>query len=125
MKIFVKTGAIIYSRFSPKEIKSTYSLAEQEKAGRKYISDNNLDLLKVFSDKKGSGKNLKRDGLKEMLEWIAKNPLKAKILIVSDITKLARNQQDLRSVKEILRFNRIKIVSLVYLMKDYLSKPEK
>ena len=104
---------IAYVRSSDNEKVNTHYLNEQEKEIRKFASENNCKVIKVFREVNKSAKTLERPQLQAMIECIKSNKLKIECLIVTDIAKLSRDCDGLHAMKRFLRLNKVKLISML------------
>ena len=82
--------AVIYCRVSStKQSKLGDGLSSQETRCREYARFNRYDVVKVFSDDV-SGGLIKRPGMQSMLAYLRKNKKKRPVVLIDDITRLAR-----------------------------------
>jgi len=88
----MKQQAIIYSRVSsPKQVTEGHGLASQETRCREYAKHKGYDVLDVFRDEGLSGKLLDRPNMKAMLSYIKKYKEASLVVIIDDISRLARD----------------------------------
>src|SRR3989338_5643317 len=123
-KRFLRT-AIVYIRVYNKESKNMYNLNEQEKACVNYALENGYSVLKVFREENISARSFDRPQFREMIEYIKSNKWKMKFLIVSDLERLSTNQVGLWKMKQFLRSNGIRLISIVHSMLKYTWKQPK
>jgi len=118
-----KLNAVGYCRYSKNEKGVTYTIEQQKEAIEEYATENNYQILKVFTDKNISGRSFERKGLKEMLNYIDCNSNKINVLIVSDVTRLFVKLNGLWwAFKRVLSENKIILISLVRDMSKYIQK---
>ena len=123
MNKIMNNKIIGYARSNHEELNT--SIEEQEKIIRNYVEENGNKIIKVFVDKGKSKKTFSRKGLQAMLKYIEANSSWVKSLIVSDITMLSRNTDELRSLKDFLKSKGVKFISLAHLMSRCGGKPPK
>lgn len=86
--------AVGYIRVSTQEqVKEGVSLSAQEKKINLFCESRNWKLQKVFKDEGSSGKNLDREGLQGLLEYLKNN--KTDVIVVNKIDRLTRKQRHL------------------------------
>ena len=84
--------AVIYCRVSsPKQVTEGHGLASQETRCREYAKHKGYDVLDVFRDEGLSGKLLDRPNIKAMLIYLKKHRADNLIVIIDDISRLARD----------------------------------
>ena len=85
-----KQIAVIYTRVSgAKQVRDGDGLASQETRCREYAAYKNYEVIGVFKDDM-SGKFTKRPAMDEMLAFLRKHRLHDPIVIIDDISRLAR-----------------------------------
>lgn len=92
IKETVMYQAGVYTRLS-RERREEYrdksnSLAIQEKIGRNYADENNIEVIKVYQDYEYSGTNFDRPGFNEMLQDIKRKVINC--IIVKDLSRFGR-----------------------------------
>ena len=81
---------VIYSRVTSKDqAKAGYSLELQREELRKYAEENNLKIIREFSDVAGANET-DREGFNEMLEYLETSK-DCKTILVTKIDRLCRN----------------------------------
>jgi site-specific DNA recombinase len=84
--------AVIYARVSsPKQVTQGHGLASQETRCRDYATRKGYEVLEVFRDEGLSGKLLDRPNMQAMLKYVRKNKHNKPIIIIDDISRLARD----------------------------------
>jgi site-specific DNA recombinase len=84
--------AIIYCRVSsPKQVTEGHGLASQETRCREYAGHKGYEVLDVFRDEGLSGKLLDRPNMKAMLIYLKKHKQDKLVVIINDISRLARD----------------------------------
>ncbi len=84
--------AVIYCRVSsPKQVTEGHGLASQETRCREYAKHKGYDVIDVFRDEGLSGKLLDRPNMKAMLSYIKKRRADKLVVVIDDISRLARN----------------------------------
>lgn len=84
--------AIIYCRVSSqKQVTEGNGLASQETRCREFAKSKGYEVIDVFRDEGLSGKLLDRPNMKAMLTYIKKHKNKEPIVIIDDISRLARD----------------------------------
>ncbi|MCW5608742.1 MAG: recombinase family protein [Nitrosomonas sp.] len=84
--------AVIYCRVSsPKQVTEGHGLASQETRCREYAKHKGYDVIDVFRDEGLSGKLMDRPNMKAMLSYIKKRKVDKLIVIIDDISRLARD----------------------------------
>ncbi|GAI18207.1 unnamed protein product [marine sediment metagenome] len=107
-----KPKALGYVRVSTREqAEKGISLEVQRKKIRAYADLKDLDLVKIIADKGKSGKDLKRKGIRELLEMIKSKEVSAVITYKMD--RLSRRVKDqLYLAEDVFVKNKISLVSL-------------
>lgn len=82
------------------------STAEQNVARQEELM-NELDVEKVYIDKASGKSTAQREALKEMLGYLREGD----VLIVSEISRLARNTRDLLEIVELLKEKKVQFIS--------------
>ena len=84
--------AVIYCRVSSqKQVTEGNGLASQETRCREYAKYKNYDVVEVFRDEGLSGKLMNRPNMKSMLSYLKKHKQDDLIVIIDDISRLARD----------------------------------
>lgn len=122
--MFLRT-AIVYVRFFKKESLNIYSLEDQEQAIRDYASEYGYRILEVFREDNQPSKSFDRPAFRAMVNYVKENPWKVKFLIVTDRTRLSTQTTGMHELRQFLRKNGIKLISIVESMLKYASKPTK
>jgi DNA invertase Pin-like site-specific DNA recombinase len=106
------SGALGYARVSTVEqAKENQSLAVQKKRIATYCEQTGCRLLQVFEDSE-SARSMERPRLKEMLDYCRKHKGKVSTVVVSDLSRLARNVQDQGLIIARLRLLGIELQSI-------------
>ena len=106
------SGAVGYFRVSTTEQANTnYSLTTQEAKFKHFCTSNTLPVVKVFIDKH-SARTDARPEFQQMLRFLKENRRKVSHLIVSDLSRLARNVVDQGQTVVLLGELGIKLVSI-------------
>lgn len=96
-------GAIGYARVSTEEqMRENNSLAVQRKKIKHYCEQNNLELMKVIEVSE-SARTMDRDGLQELLAYCRQNRRKISHVVVSELSRLARNVQHQGQIVAVLK----------------------
>lgn len=115
--------AVGYCRFLKTENGNNYSLEEQIEAIQKYALEKDYHLVRIFKDTGISGREFKRKGLNEMMEFISFCEDSADVLIVSKVSRLfTKLNNKFYSLKRFLESNKVKLESLISLMNRYIKK---
>lgn len=86
------TIAVIYTRVSSAaQLKRGDGLASQETRCREFAAYKGYSVAEVFEDKGVSGGLVDRPGIKAMLSWLRNHRNDAPIVIIDDISRLARD----------------------------------
>lgn len=85
-----KTKAVGYVRISTCEDKQKYGLEVQTQAIQEYCRNNQLELLKIYSDSR-SGRSLQREGIQTLLA----EKENFQVLVISKLDRLSRSVLDL------------------------------
>lgn len=84
--------AVIYCRVSsPKQVTEGHGLASQETRCREYAKHKGYDVVEVFHDEGITGKLLDRPNMKAMLTYLKKHRTINLVVIIDDISRLARD----------------------------------
>ena len=112
--------ALIYCRVSSERQKlEGNGLGSQEQRCREYAIKNGFVVDKVFADaSSGGGAYTTRLGQVELLEHIDKNPLKVFVVIVDDISRLARDVQAHFQFRLLLKERSVEVVSPNFKFED-------
>ena len=97
---------VIYVRTANESINS---VEEQESFLRKYANDNDIEVVKVFSDNGYSGRDFNRPSFTEMLNYINKEDVDC--ILVRDLTRITRNLFDISEFINYLRSKNIDIIT--------------
>src|SRR5436305_14987851 len=88
-------NAILYARVSTAEqAKQQYNLPAQEAKLRDYCDRNELHALKLFVERGESDRTADRKEFQAMMDFCRKNRGKVNVLVVADLSRLARNVLD-------------------------------
>jgi site-specific DNA recombinase len=105
-------GAIGYARVSTDEqAKENNSLSVQTRKITTYCEQNGLTLLKVFEASE-SARTMSRDGLEHLLDYCRDHRKKITEVVVSDLSRLARNVENQAQIIVRLKTLGIKMVSI-------------
>ena len=115
-----KQRGILYVRVSdPKQIDGT-SLDGQEREGKKYFEDNNIELVKIYREEGVSAKTAKRKEFLKAIEFCRRykktNPVD--VFVVYRVNRFARNAQDHLVVKSKLKSFGTNLVSITEPLDD-------
>ena len=95
--------AVIYTRVSSKaQVKKGDGLASQESRCREFAAYKDYEVVNVFQDEGVSGGLVDRPGIKEMLGWLRKNRAVEPIVLIDDISRLARDTDVHRKLRNAL-----------------------
>ncbi|MCK4946704.1 MAG: recombinase family protein, partial [Alphaproteobacteria bacterium] len=84
--------AIIYCRVSsPKQVTEGHGLASQETRCREYAKHKNYEVVAVFHEEGITGKLMDRPKMQDMLSFLKKHRKENHIIIIDDISRLARD----------------------------------
>lgn len=87
-----KQKAVIYARVSSvKQVKKGDGLGSQETRCREYAGHKNYQVIESFRDEGVSGSMINRPGMQAMLKFIKKHKQEKLIVIIDDISRLARD----------------------------------
>ena len=104
--------AVIYCRVSTKEqVDEGGSLATQEKICNEYALKNGYDIAMVFIEQGESAKNTNRTQLQEMLTYCALKKNNISVVIAYKIDRIARNIDDYRQIRLLLKKHGVEIKS--------------
>ncbi|SEN51922.1 recombinase family protein [Nitrosomonas marina] len=86
-----KQNAVIYCRVSSaKQVREGHGLNSQETRCREYARHKGYDIAQVFQDEGVSGGLIDRPGIKALLAFLKQNRNQAYVVIIDDISRLAR-----------------------------------
>ena len=103
--------AALYARFSS-DLQRTESIDAQIRAMKKYCVDNNLQVVKIYTDEALSGKSVtKRKGFLEMIDESGSDLFD--VVIVHKLDRFARNRYDSAIYKAKLRKNGVEVYSVL------------
>ena len=103
----MKTG-IIYARVSSeKSVQKETPISSQIEACLRFAKDNNILILKTFTDEGISGSTDRRPAFQEAVKFAVEN--KVDYFIVFDTSRFARNIEDAIYYKKLLRKNSVQI----------------
>ena len=86
------TLAVIYTRVSSKsQVKKGDGLASQETRCREFAAFKDYEVAEVFRDEGVSGGLIDRPGMKAMMTWLRKNRAAEPVVLIDDISRLARD----------------------------------
>ncbi len=86
------TTAVIYARVSSKaQLKKGDGLASQESRCRDFATYRGYDVVRVFFERGVTGRIDDRPAMREMLMWLRKHRKDSPVVIIDDISRLARN----------------------------------
>ncbi len=95
--------AVIYTRVSSKsQLKKGDGLASQERRCRDFAAYKDYEVAEVFKDEGVSGGLADRPGLKEMLTWLRKNRAAEPVVLIDDVSRLARDTEVHRKLRNAL-----------------------
>lgn len=84
--------AVIYTRVSSlKQTKQGDGLASQETRCRDFAAYKGYQVAKVFHDEGISGGIVDRPAMREMLKWLRQHRKDAPVVIIDDVSRLARD----------------------------------
>ena len=104
------TKCVSYLRYSSAK-QGALSFAYQRKAILKYCSERNLQPLKEFSDAGYSGRNTNRPGFQELIAEAKANP-EWKMVLVYDLSRFSRNEEEASQYKALIRNLDIAVISV-------------
>ncbi|MEP1574422.1 recombinase family protein [Roseibium album] len=86
------TIAVIYTRVSSKaQLKKGDGLASQERRCREFAAYKDYEIAEVFKDEGISGGLVDRPGMKAMMTWLRKNRAAEPVVLIDDVSRLARD----------------------------------
>ena len=92
--------AVIYTRVSSKaQVKKGDGLGSQERRCREFAAYKDHEVAEVFRDEGVSGGLVDRPGMKDMLAWLRKNRAAEPIVLIDDISRLARDTEVHRKLR--------------------------
>jgi DNA invertase Pin-like site-specific DNA recombinase len=84
--------AVIYCRVSsPEQVKNGHGLTSQETRCREFAKYRKLEIVEVFHEEGISGGLIDRPAIKRMLEFLRKQKQQQFVVIIDDISRLARD----------------------------------
>ena len=97
--------ALIYCRVSSdRQVKEGHGLQGQEQRCRGYAESNGYDVAKVFFDEGISGGVIEREGMQELLDYLAMHSKKDDhVVIIDDIKRLARDVQTHITLRKLIQ----------------------
>lgn len=107
-----KTRACVYVRVSTdKQVQNGYSVGEQERRCKALIESKGWEYTGTYRDLGASGRNIKRKGLRTMLEDIAFGQID--VVVVYALDRLSQRQRDtLYLLEDVFPQHNVEIVSL-------------
>src|SRR5438477_7140821 len=88
-------GAVIYNRVSTAEqAEGPQNLENQENRCRKLCEQRNLVVQGVFTDAGESGRSADRPEFKRMMDYCRAHKKTVRFVVVQDLSRFARNQED-------------------------------
>lgn len=83
--------AVIYCRVSdPNQVKNGHGLTSQDTRCREFAKHRNLEVIRSFHEEGVSGSLINRQAMMEMLDFLRQNPDQQTVVIIDDISRLAR-----------------------------------
>lgn len=83
--------AVIYCRVSdPNQVKNGHGLSSQDTRCREFAKHRNLEVIRSFHEEGVSGSLINRPAMMEMLDFLRQNPDQQTVVIIDDISRLAR-----------------------------------
>ena len=108
----INKKAVIYCRVSTKEqVDEGGSLATQEKLCNEYALKNGYEIVKIFIEQGESAKNANRTQLQEMLTYCSLKKNNVSVVIAYKIDRIARNIDDYRQIRLLLKKHDVEIKS--------------
>jgi DNA invertase Pin-like site-specific DNA recombinase len=106
-------GAVLYIRVSTAEqAKQQYNLPVQENKNRDFCQQQNLRVLRLFTDRGESARSTDRTEFQKMLAYCRENRGKVSHVVVADLSRLARNVVDQGTTIAMLQQLGITLVSV-------------
>lgn len=103
MNVNKTVNAVGYVRYSSNNQREE-SNEEQRQILKKYAQDNNINLIKIFSDEAVSATSTKgRTGLEEMISYISANKGTIRYAIFHKLDRLSRDSGDYYAIKKELK----------------------
>lgn len=107
-----------YQRISPKRKTAKRGTEiNQTMVNTRYAKDNDIVIIKTFKDLDKSGKDLKREGLEEMMQFLREHD-EIEGVLVSDQDRLTR---DLRGAMDLIYFLRENNKRLIYPLDPFID----
>ncbi len=111
--------AVIYCRVSTKEqAEEGGSLATQEKLCKDYALKNGFEVTEVFIEQGESAKNANRTELKRLLDYCTSKKNGIKAVIAYKIDRVARNIDDYRQIRLLLKRYSVDVKSVTEFFED-------
>ena len=95
--------AVIYTRVSSKaQVNKGDGLASQEHRCREFAAYKGHEVVQTFQDEGVSGGLIDRPGMKSMLTWLRKNKALEPVVLIDDVSRLARDTDVHRQLRNAL-----------------------
>jgi site-specific DNA recombinase len=101
--------AVIYARYSSDKQRAS-SIADQVRNCEQYANQNDLRIISIYSDEAVSGSVRDREGYQRMLNDGRNGTFE--VLLVDDLSRLSRNDIEMKRVIQDFSFRRIRIVGV-------------
>lgn len=105
--LLIGMRVIGYARVSSKDQELEIQIAEI----KKFCDYRNFELIKIYTDK-ASGKDINRDGFRDMMEALHKKTFDADAIVVFKIDRIGRNLKNLIDILDDLGKNHIQFISI-------------
>ena len=103
-------NVIAYCKHSNEDERNLFSVEEQLSIIKDYALRNNYQIVKRFFDISHNQKSFTGIGISKMLNYIIRNPMKIKFLIITDITRLSCSASEIVDFKNFFMSKGIKIL---------------
>src|SRR5262245_47897945 len=99
----MRKAAVIYTRVSTAEQVDNFSLGTQRKACEAYCHAHELTVDRVFEEQGESAKTIDRTELQALLTYCREHKSRIAYVVVYNVSRFSRNQEDHHVVRGLLR----------------------
>lgn len=110
--------AILYTRVSSDQQVSNTSLDDQERIGREYCKNNDIELLRVFREEGESAKYINRTELTNSLAYCADPTNKVDLFLVFKMDRFSRSLENHLRIRGLLKSYNVRLVSMTEAVDD-------
>jgi len=114
----VKTGAVIYCRVSTPDQAKNFSLGTQEAQCKEYCRKRGYQVLRIFVEPGESAKSTDRPQFQETLKYCSGRRMEIGAVVVYGVNRFARNLRDHLNIREQLRKDDIRLLSVTQELDD-------